>query len=85
MKENQFKLLHSWRDAIGGIPVYATTFFFNNTLGLLYQYIDGRFNVVLGKEEYDSTQEDIAECLGSELYSAVLAFIVEESYEIEFR
>ena len=49
MKENQFKPLHSWRDTIGEIPVYATTFFFNNTLGLLYQYIDGRFSVVLGE------------------------------------
>lgn len=36
MKQNQFKPLHSWRDAIGEIPVYATTFFFNNILGLLY-------------------------------------------------
>lgn len=78
MKENQFKPLHSWRDTIGEIPVYVTTFFFNNTLGLLYQYIDGRFSVVWEKEEYNSTQEDIEDCLGSELYSAVLAFIEEE-------
>lgn len=28
MKKNQFKPLHSWRDTIGEIPVYATTFFF---------------------------------------------------------
>lgn len=49
MKQNQFKPLHSWRDTIGEISVYATTFFFNNILGLLYQYIDGRFSVVWGK------------------------------------
>lgn len=79
MKTNQFKPLHSWRDAIGGIPVYATTFFFNNILGLLYQYIDGRFSVVWEKMEYDSTQEDIEDCLGSELYSAVVTFVEEES------
>lgn len=79
MKENQFKLLHSWRDTIGEIPVYVTTFFFNNTLDLLYQYIDGRFSVICGQNTYDSTQEDIEECLGSELYSAVLTFIEEES------
>ena len=78
MKTNQFKPLHSWRDEIGEIPVYVTTFFFNNTLGLLHQYIDGRFSVIWEKEEYDSTQEDIEECLGCELYSAVLAFIEEE-------
>lgn len=39
MEKNKFKPLHSWRDTIGEIPVYITTFFFNNTLGLLYQYI----------------------------------------------
>ena len=49
MKQNQFKPLHSWRDTIGEIPVCATTFFFNNILGLLYQYIDGRFSVVWKK------------------------------------
>lgn len=79
MKLNQFKPLHSWRDTVGEIPTYATTFFFNNTLGLLYQYIDGRFSVIWEKEEYDSTQEDIEECLGSELYSAVLTFIKDVS------
>ena len=31
------------------------------------------------KEEYNSTQEDIEDCLGSELYSAVVTFIEEES------
>lgn len=71
----QFKPLHSWRDELGGTSVYATSFFFGRTLGLLYQYIDGRFSVIWEKEEYDSTQEDMEECLGSELYSAVLAFI----------
>lgn len=79
MKQNQFKPLHSWRNTIGEIPVYATTFFFNNILGLLYQYIDGRFSVVWEKEEYNSTQEDIEDCLGSELYSAVVTFVEEES------
>lgn len=76
---NQFKLLHSWRDEIGEIPVYATSFFFGKTLGLLYQYIDGRFSVICGQDTYDSTQEDIEECLGSELYSAILTFIEDES------
>ena len=79
MMTNQFKPLHSWRDEIGEIPVYATSFFFGKTLGLLYQYIDGRFSVVWEKEEYDSTQEDIEEYLGSELYSAILTFIEDES------
>lgn len=79
MKTSQFKPLHSWRDTVGEIPTYATTFFFNNTLGLLYQYIDGRFSVIWEKEEYDSTQEDIEECLGSDLYFAILTFIEEES------
>lgn len=76
---NQFKPLHSWRDELGEIPVYATSFFFGKTLGLLYQYIDGRFSVIWEKEEYDSTQDDIEECLGSELYSALLIFVEEES------
>ena len=80
---NQFKLLHNWRDEIGEVPVYATSFFFGKTLGLLYQYIDGRFSVVWEKEEYDSTQEDIEEHLGSELYSAVLTFI-EDNNELEW-
>jgi hypothetical protein len=31
------------------------------------------------KEEYNSTQEDIEDCLGSELYSAVVTFVEEES------
>lgn len=74
---NQFKPLHSWRDEIGEIPVYVTSFFFGKTLGLLYQYIDGRFSVIWEKEEYDITQEDIEEHLGSELYSAILTFIEE--------
>ena len=77
---NQFKPLHSWRDEIGEIPVYATSFFFGKTLGLLYQYIDGRFSVVWEKEEYDSTQEDIEEHLGNELYSAILTFIEENEW-----
>jgi hypothetical protein len=55
MKSNYFKPLHSWRDEIGETPVYATSFFFGKTLGLLYQYIDGRFSVIWEKEEYDST------------------------------
>lgn len=80
---NQFKPLHSWRDETGEIPVYATSFFFGKTLGLLYQYIDGRFSVIWEKEEYDSTQEEIEEYLGSELYSAVLTFI-EENKELEW-
>ena len=77
---NQFKPLHSWRDELGGIPVYATSFFFGKTLGLLYQYADGRFSVIWEKEEYDSTQGNMEECLGSELYSAVLAFIEENEW-----
>lgn len=77
---NQFKPLYSWRNTIGEIPVYATSFFFGKTLGLLYQYIDGRFSIIWEKEEYDSTQEDIEECLGSELYSAVLAFIEDSEW-----
>lgn len=77
---NQFKPLHSWRDELGEILVYATSFFFGKTLGLLYQYIDGRFSVIWEKEEYDSTKEDIEECLGSELYSAVLAFIEDNEW-----
>lgn len=83
MMTNQFKPLHSWRDEIGEIPVYATSFFFGKTLGLLYQYADGRFSVVLEKEEHDSTQEEIEEHLGSELYSAVLTFI-EDNKELEW-
>lgn len=77
---NQFKPLHSWRDEIGEIPVSVTSFFFGKTLGLLYQYIDGTFSVIWEKEEYDSTQESIEECLGSELYSSVLAFIEENEW-----
>lgn len=77
---NQFKPLHSLRDEIGETPVYATSFFFGKTLGLLYQYIDGRFSVIWEKEEYDSTQEGIEECLGSELYSAVLIFIEDNEW-----
>lgn len=80
MKSNYFKPLHSWRDEIGETPVYATSFFFGKTLGLLYQYIDGRFSVIWEKEEYDSTQEDIEEHLGSELYSAVLTFIEDNEW-----
>ena len=81
MKSNYFKPLHSWRDEIGETPVYATSFFFGKTLGLLYQYIDGRFSAIWEKEEYDSTQEDIEECLGSELYSAVLIFIEDNEWD----
>lgn len=77
---NQFKPLHSWSDELGEIPVYVTSFFFGKTLGLLYQYIDGRFSIVWEKEEYDSTQEDIEDCLGSELYSAVLTFIEDNEW-----
>lgn len=83
MMTNQFKPLHSWRDEIGETLVYATSFFFGKTLGLLYQYIDGRFSVIWEKEDYDSTQEEIEEYLGSELYSAVLTFI-EENKELEW-
>lgn len=80
---NQFKPLHSWRDELGEIPVYATSFFFGKTLGLIYRYADGRFSVIWEKEEYDSTQENMEECLGSELYSAVLTFI-EDNEELEW-
>jgi len=80
---NRIKPLHSWRDEIGETPIYATSFFFGKTLGLLYQYIDGRFSIIWEKEEYDSTQEDIEECLGNELYSAVLTFM-EDNNELEW-
>lgn len=35
------------------------------------------------QEEYNSTQEDIEECLGSELYSAILAFIEDNEWDEE--